>query len=309
MKISAADLAVPSPRLGILSQRSSARPAAQPGLDQISFLASDAPEAQAALQRLTHRYGQCERERADVVIAIGGDGLMLKAMHKHLTDQIPLFGMNRGSLGFLMNEYREDDLHQRLRQAEISTVHPLRMVAIDAAGAQHEALSINEISMLRSSHQAGKLRISVDSTVRVPELICDGILLATPVGSTAYNLSVGGPILPVNAPLLALTPISPFRPRRWRGAVLPDRAQVHIEVLEQVFQLLDQAFVSLVIVGRIRQDDVAVAVESHAIVRIGQVLGREPEVEGVPGHEIERHAGHDRRRPGRQRNRVQLADK
>ena len=119
-----------------------------------------------------------------------------------------------------------------MRQAEISTVHPLRMVAIDAAGAQHEALSINEISMLRSSHQAGKLRISVDSTVRVPELICDGILLATPVGSTAYNLSVGGPILPINAPLLALTPISPFRPRRWRGAVLPERAHVRIELLE-----------------------------------------------------------------------------
>lgn len=230
------DVPQPKPRLGILSLRAAARPtqASERRFEHITFVASDTREAQTALQRLTASYGHCERQRADVAVVLGGDGQMLRAMHKHMGDHIPLFGMNRGSLGFLMNEYREDNLHDRLRKAEISTVHPLRMIARDSKGAEHEALAINEVSLLRSSHQASKLRVSVDGIVRVPELICDGILLASPVGSTAYNLSVGGPILPVNAPLLALTPISPFRPRRWRGAVLPDRAQVHIEVLESV---------------------------------------------------------------------------
>ena len=197
-----------------------------------AFVANRTPAAQDALHRLAVRYGDHHADNADVIVALGGDGLMLRTLHGHLGAKLPLFGMNRGSLGFLMNEFREDGLLQRLREAEASTVNPLRMVAFDAAGHSHEALAINEVSLFRQSHQAGKLRISIDGVVRLPELICDGILVATPVGSTAYNLSVGGPILPINAPLLALTPISPFRPRRWRGAVLPDRARVTIEVLE-----------------------------------------------------------------------------
>ena len=197
-----------------------------------AFFAGDSAEAKSAGARLSGHYGNHDLRSADVIVALGGDGLMLRTLHRHLSDNVPLFGMNRGSLGFLMNEFREDGLLARLRQAESSIVHPLRMVARDAAGNLHEALAINEVSLFRQTHQAGKLKVSVDGTVRLPELVCDGILLATPVGSTAYNLSVGGPILPINAPLLALTPISPFRPRRWRGAVLPDRARVTIEVLE-----------------------------------------------------------------------------
>ena len=214
---------VPRPQLAVAARRQYQRPA---------FVSSDTAEAAGALARLAGRYGNHDLAAADVIVALGGDGLMLRSLHRHLADGVPLFGMNRGSLGFLMNEFREDGLLARLCAAEGSIVHPLRMVARDAAGKSHEALAINEVSLFRQTHQAGKLKISVDGTVRLPELICDGILLATPVGSTAYNLSVGGPILPMGAPLLALTPISPFRPRRWRGAVLPQRARVNIEVLE-----------------------------------------------------------------------------
>jgi NAD+ kinase len=213
-------------------QLESGRPGESPYHDRMAFVANQTSEAQAALARLTDVYGSCALPRAKAIIALGGDGLMLRTLHQHMGDGIPLFGMNRGSVGFLTNEYREDGLTGRLEKAELSTVHPLRMVAHDAGGETHEALAINEVSVFRSSHQAGKLRVSVDGHVRLSELICDGILLASPVGSTAYNLSVGGPILPLNAPLLALTPISPFRPRRWRGAILTERAQIRIEVLE-----------------------------------------------------------------------------
>jgi NAD+ kinase len=153
-------------------------------------------------------------------------------MHRHLNSRTPIYGMNRGSVGFLLNDYKEEGLKERLQRAEISIIHPLRMTAHDMHGIKHEGLAINEVSLFRQIYQAAKLRISVDGTVRLDELICDGVLLSTPAGSTAYNLSAHGPILPINAPLLALTPISPFRPRRWRGALLPDDAEVTIQALE-----------------------------------------------------------------------------
>lgn len=201
-------------------------------LEKVAFVAGEGAGASAAIERLTARYGNAAPEVADVIVVLGGDGLMLRTLHRHLCDRKPVYGMNLGSTGFLMNEYREEGLMERLPLAEITIVHPLRMNAVDADGESHEALAINEVSMFRQSSQAGKLRISVDGQVRLEELICDGLLVATPAGSTAYNLSVSGPILPIGSPLLALTPISPFRPRRWRGAVLPDSARIKAEVLD-----------------------------------------------------------------------------
>jgi NAD+ kinase len=157
---------------------------------------------------------------------------MLQSLHRFMGSAKPIYGMNKGTVGFLMNDFREDDLFERLEAAERSVVHPLLMVAWDVHGVAHTARAINEVAMFRQTYQAGKLRVSVDNRVRITELIADGILVATPAGSTAYNLSVGGPILPLNAPLLALTPISAFRPRRWRGALLPDYAKIQIEILE-----------------------------------------------------------------------------
>ena len=207
-------------------------PARIPNFERIAFVAADTEEGSQARDRLALRYGNIAPEQADVVVALGGDGLMLQTLHRHLNDRVPIYGMNRGSLGFLMNNYDETGLVERLQQAEISIIHPLRMVAVDSTGTSHEALAINEVSLFRQTHQAAKLQISIDGHVRMPELICDGTLVATPAGSTAYNLSVNGPILPLGAPLLALTPISAFRPRRWRGAVLPNAARIKIEVLE-----------------------------------------------------------------------------
>jgi NAD+ kinase len=198
----------------------------------ISFVASDTPEAQAALVKLTERYGNADTATADVIVALGGDGLMLQTLHRFIGTGTPIYGMNRGSVGFLMNEFRERGLRKRLTEAQRSVVHPLSMRAVDADGTEVRAEAINEVSLLRRSYQAAKLRISIDGQVRLDELVADGVLLATPAGSTAYNLSANGPILPLDAPLLALTPISAFRPRRWRGALLPDHAKVTIEVLE-----------------------------------------------------------------------------
>jgi NAD+ kinase len=203
-----------------------------PRFERIAFVSSDTEEAVRSRERLVARYGDARAEQADLIVAIGGDGLMLQTLHRHINDRIPIYGMNRGSLGFLMNDACEDDLFERLQQAEISIIHPLRMTAIDSAGDSHEALAINEVSMFRRTHQAAKLRISIDGHVRMEELVSDGVLVATPAGSTAYNLSVHGPILPLGARLLALTPISSFRPRRWRGAVLHNSARIKIEVLE-----------------------------------------------------------------------------
>ncbi len=200
--------------------------------EKIAFVASDVPEAQEARERLAKAYGNVEPRKAEAIVALGGDGLMLQTLHRHLNDRVPIYGMNRGSTGFLMNDYSEDDLRGRLARAEVNVIHPLAMRAVDAEGREHEALAINEVSLFRQIYQAAKIRISIDDRVRLGELICDGVLVATPAGSTAYNLSAHGPILPINAPLLTLTPISPFRPRRWRGALLPNGAKIRFEVLE-----------------------------------------------------------------------------
>lgn len=200
----------------------------------IAFVASDAAEARAAEARLVAAYKVVPPEKADVIVALGGDGLMLRTLHRFMNSGKPIYGMNCGSVGFLMNEFNEDALAERLADAVETTVHPLAMTARDAQGQIHNAYAINEVSLLRQSYQAAKLRILIDGKSRMDELICDGIIVATPAGSTAYNLSAHGPILPIYAPLLAITPISAFRPRTWRGALLPDDVNVRIEVLETV---------------------------------------------------------------------------
>jgi len=200
--------------------------------EKIAFVASAGAEAQAALAQLVALYGNREPADADVVVALGGDGLMLQTLHKHMRSGKPIYGMHRGTVGFLMNEFSSHDLHARLSAALETLIHPLLMRATDIHGAVHIYHAINEVALFRQTHQAARLRILVDEHERMPELIADGILVATPAGSTAYNLSAQGPILPINAALLALTPISPFRPRRWRGALLPNTAFVVIEVLE-----------------------------------------------------------------------------
>lgn len=199
---------------------------------KIAFVAARGDTAEAARARLASRYGDTAPEKADVIVALGGDGFMLQTLHQYMTSRIPIYGMNQGTLGFLMNEYREDSLLERLAEAHSATVHPLRMRAVTLNGEQHEALAINEVALLRQTRQTAKLRISIDGRVRVEELVCDGALVATPAGSTAYNLSAHGPVLPLSAGALALTPISAFRPRRWRGALLGRNATVKIDVLE-----------------------------------------------------------------------------
>ena len=200
-------------------------------MTKIALLASDAPEAREAAETLRARYGDVPIGEADVVVALGGDGLMLRALHETMSTGTPIYGMNRGSVGFLMNEYRPEGLMERLAAAKVETIHPLLATVVNEAGTSR-AHAINEVSLLRQSYQAAKLRIRVDGQVRLEELICDGVLLSTPAGSTAYNLSAHGPILPIDAPLLALTPISAFRPRSWRGALLPNHVKVVIAVLE-----------------------------------------------------------------------------
>ena len=201
---------------------------------KLHFVASDAPDAQAALAAMRMRHEDAGEKAADIIIALGGDGFMLQALHRFLGSKKPIYGMNLGSVGFLMNEYREEGLEARLAAAEPAQVHPLRMQAVTTSGQSHNALAFNEVSLLRETRQAAKIRISVDDRVRIQELICDGVLICTPAGSTAYNLSAHGPILPIDAALLALTPISAFRPRRWHGALLPHRARTRFEILEPV---------------------------------------------------------------------------
>jgi NAD+ kinase len=195
-------------------------------------VAAAAPEAQAALSELRARYRDAGADAAEIIVALGGDGFMLQTLHTFLERRKPIYGMNRGSVGFLMNEFVSEGLEQRLRVAEATAIHPLRMQAIGRDGSCTEALAFNEVSLLRETRQAAKIRILVDEKVRLGELICDGVLLSTPAGSTAYNLSAHGPILPIDAALLALTPISAFRPRRWRGAILSHRARTRFDILE-----------------------------------------------------------------------------
>ena len=197
----------------------------------IAFVAADDAEARAALAVLSARYGNADPDAAQTIVALGGDGFMLQTLHDHIGREASIYGMNRGSVGFLMNGYDEDDLPDRLARARPAELHPLRMLARTADGGQAEALAINEVSLLRQTRQATKIRIHVDGVARLDELICDGVLIATPAGSTAYNLSAHGPIIPIGAELLALTPISAFRPRHWRGALLPHTARVKFEVL------------------------------------------------------------------------------
>jgi NAD+ kinase len=199
---------------------------------RIAFVASPIAEAQDARTRLAKRYGDTPAEEADIVVALGGDGLMLQTLHRFMISGKPIYGMHRGTVGFLMNEFSEDRLPERLAEAQKTQIHPLLMRAVDANGNRHEAHAINEVSLFRQKYQAARLRVLIDGKERLAELVADGLMVATPAGSTAYNLSAQGPIIPINAPLLALTPISPFRPRRWRGALLPDKAKVVIEVLE-----------------------------------------------------------------------------
>ncbi|MCC6002600.1 MAG: NAD kinase [Pararhodobacter sp.] len=198
----------------------------------IAFVASSVPLAQEALSVLSGKYGNAPLDQAQVIVALGGDGFMLSTLHATQTLDLPVYGMNRGTVGFLMNAYAEDDLPQRLAAAEEAVLNPLVMEAVDRAGVSHRALAINEVSLLRQGAQAARLRISVDGKQRLSELVCDGALLATPAGSTAYNYSAHGPILPIGADVLALTAMAAFRPRRWRGALLPKSATVRFDVLE-----------------------------------------------------------------------------
>jgi NAD+ kinase len=198
----------------------------------ICFLASDAEPAREAALRLGQRYGQVPAVEADVIVPLGGDGFMLETLHAYLQTGIPIYGMNRGTVGFLLNDYNEAGLLERLARAQTAQLHPLRMRAQQSDGGRCDALAINEVSVFRETRQAAKLRVEIDGVVRLEELTCDGLLVATPAGSTAYNLSAHGPIIPLGTGLLAMTPISAFRPRRWRGALLPHNARVTIHVEE-----------------------------------------------------------------------------
>lgn len=203
-----------------------------PGFSAPSFFAAKSPKASEAKAALEKKYGTHAPENADVIVVLGGDGTMLETLHAAHKINKPVFGMNFGSVGFLMNPFRDDDLLARLDAAGRVDINPLRMSATDKDGTEHHALAFNEVSLLRETRQAAKLKVAVDDVVRIPELICDGLLLSTPAGSTAYNLSAHGPILPLSANVLAMTPISAFRPRRWRGALLPRHVTTVITVLE-----------------------------------------------------------------------------
>ncbi|MBL0373928.1 NAD kinase [Rhizobium sp. KVB221] len=199
---------------------------------KLAFVASSANEAQVALAEMESLYGNVPTEEADVIVALGGDGFMLQTLHETMNTGKLVYGMNRGSVGFLMNKYSTGDIAKRVAHAVENAIRPLKMQTLDAEGNRAIAYAINEVSLFRQSYQAAKLKVVVDGHTRLAELICDGLLLSTPAGSTAYNFSAHGPILPLEAPLLAMTPVSPFRPRRWRGALLPDRLKVEIFVLE-----------------------------------------------------------------------------
>lgn len=198
----------------------------------IHFIASPSEQAQSALCAMLRIYGQSELAEADVIVALGGDGFMLRTLHRLLSAGLPVYGMKLGNVGFLMNRYDEENLLDRLSVANRVDLAPVCMLATTEAGAEVRALAINEVSLLRQTNQAAHIRVLVNGSIKVEELVCDGILVSTPAGSTAYNLSAHGPILPLGTEALALTPISPFRPRRWRGAVLPSSVRLQFEVLD-----------------------------------------------------------------------------
>ena len=200
--------------------------------NRIHFIASPSAVAQTALRTMLRRYGQHELEQAEVIVALGGDGFMLRTLHRLISAHLPVYGMKLGNVGFLMNRYGEEQLPERLAAAQLVELAPLCMVAATEAGGETRALAINEVSLLRQMNQAAHIRVSINGSVKVEELVCDGVLVATPAGSTAYNLSAHGPILPLGTEALALTPISPFRPRRWRGAVLPGSARFRFDVVD-----------------------------------------------------------------------------
>ena len=225
---------------------------------RVAFVAADAQAARDALAALIKRYGQHKPQDADVIVALGGDGFMLEAVNTYMQMKVPIFGMHRGTVGFLMNRYDDNDLMERLQQTTEVTLHPLRMTAVTADGKTYEALATNEVSMLRQTRQAAKIMIFVDGKERMSELVCDGALVCTPAGSSAYNLSVNGPVLPLGSNVLALTPISAFRPRRWRGAILPHTAIVKFVMLEPekrpVSAVADREEVRDVIEVTVRED-------------------------------------------------------
>lgn len=201
---------------------------------RFAFLASSSELAQSARNTFVHSWGDCDVREADVVVALGGDGFMLQTLHTTQPLNVPVYGMNRGTVGFLMNEFSLDHLSERLAAAKEAAINPLRMCATCTDGSQHTELAINEVSLLRQGPQAAKLKVFVDDRLRLSELVCDGALVATPAGSTAYNYSAHGPILPIGSEVLALTAMAAFRPRRWRGAVLPKAAKVRFEVIEPI---------------------------------------------------------------------------
>lgn len=223
----------------------------------LAFISADNPDACEAAARLVALYGEVPLEQADIVVALGGDGFMLQAIHENMDSGRSIYGMNRGTVGFLMNEYCETDLHERIAAATAETIRPLVMEARTVCGNTISARAINEVSLFRQSAQAAKIRIAIDGKTRLDELVCDGMMVATPAGSTAYNLSAHGPILPLDAPLLALTPVSPFRPRRWRGALIPNRSTVEFQILESdkrpVNAVADHAEVKSVVAVSVRE--------------------------------------------------------
>lgn len=199
---------------------------------KIFFHVSHRPKAQKAFKALKRKYGQSTPDKADAIVVLGGDGTMLRALHAHIARKAPMFGMNLGTLGFLHNEYKLENLKERIKEARKFVIHPLIMEALDKDGKVHAEVAFNEVSLLRSTHNAAKIKIHVNEDLRLRELICDGVLLSTPLGSGAYNLSAGGPILPLDANVLPLTPISAFRPRRWPGALIGNRSKVRFQILK-----------------------------------------------------------------------------
>jgi NAD+ kinase len=251
--------------------------------DRMACIADGSPKAQAAYAELTKRYEFTEigkKHRPDVIVVLGGDGFMLEALHEHMGRGIPFYGMNCGTVGFLLNQYHPDRLHHRIKEARASELYPLRMFTRTQNGKHHELLAINEVSLLRQTKQASKLRITVDHVVRIQEMVGDGILVATPAGSTAYNASAGGPIMPISANVLALTPVSPFRPRRWRGALLPRDSSIYFEVLDA-----EKRPVSVVADFTEIRDVMSVAVTEHRQLPIHMLFDPEHHLEERMIHE------------------------